>query len=131
MQNKKEAELAKFVLPAGVLDFFSITQIVQTETTLCIYLEENNQIPEEYSNDKLISKGFYEEGMVQDFPIRGKAVHLYVKRRRWLNESTGVYVCRNWDLVAKGTRMTQEFASFLKEIVRHQTNKCKKSGGIL
>lgn len=131
MQNKNDVDLAKFVLPAGVLEFFSITKILQTETILSIFLEENNEVPHEYINDKVISKGFYEEGMIQDFPIRGKAVHLYIKRRRWLNERTGLYVSRDWNLLAKGTRMTQEFASFLKEIIRHQTGKRPKPGGIL
>ncbi|MGL5262175.1 MAG: ISAon1 family transposase N-terminal region protein, partial [Bacteroides sp.] len=41
------------------------------------------------------------------------------KRRRWLNKSTGQLVQRDWSLVAKGTRLTAEFASFLKEINRY------------
>jgi len=31
-----------------------------------------------------------------------------------LNEDTGKYLSRDWTLVAKGTRMTQELATFLK-----------------
>ena len=30
----------------------------------------------------------------------------------------GQYISRNWQLVASGTSMTREFASFLKEICR-------------
>jgi hypothetical protein len=123
MQSKEGIDLANFVLPIGVLDYFTITNINQTEEDLCIYLDENNIIPQEYKNDKVISKGFYEESRIQDFPIRGKAVYLYVRRRRWFNETIGEYICRDWTLVANGTRMTQEFASFLKVISRYQANK--------
>ena len=33
-----------------------------------------------------------------------------------VNQTTEKVVARNWDLVAKGTRITSEFAAFLKEI---------------
>jgi hypothetical protein len=51
---------------------------------------------------------------VQDFQIRGHQVNLHVIRRRWLNENTDKIVFRNWNLVADGTRVTQEFEAFLK-----------------
>jgi len=108
-----ESELLSYILPEGLLDFFEVTQIEKTEV-LTIHLEEKNIIPVEYAGHKLTSKGFYEESTIQDFPIRKKACFLKVKRRRWLNEDTGNYVARDWKLVAKGTRMTQELASFLK-----------------
>jgi hypothetical protein len=122
-QNEELSNLANLVLPTGVLEFFSISKIIQSGETLNIYLNEKNIFPEEYKHDKLSSKGFYDEIKVQDFPIRGKSVFLFIKRRRWLNESTGNIVTRSWELVAKGTRMTQEFASFLKVISGYQTGK--------
>ncbi len=45
-------------------------------------------------------------------------MYLHIKRRRWTNKNTGEIVKRDWNLVAKETRMTQEFASFSKEINR-------------
>jgi len=75
-------------------------------------------MPQEYLNNKLTSKGFFEEVTIQDFPLRGYKVFLHVKRRRWLNEDTGQVVFRNWDVIAKGTRITKDFAAFLKEISR-------------
>lgn len=122
-QSEEWLSLAKVVLPGGILEYFSISNILQSEETLKIYLNEKNLIPTEYANDKLLSKGFYQEITVQDFPIRGKEVYLHIKRRRWLNESTGNIVIRNWDLVAKGTRMTKDFAAFLKVISRYQAGK--------
>ena len=43
-------------------------------------------------NLHLHSKGFFPEIEVQDFPIRGKAVYLRVKRRRWEDPETGQYL---------------------------------------
>ena len=51
---------------------------------------------------------------IEDFPLRGKPVLLYIKRRRWTLLSSGRIVKRDWKLVAKGIRITSEFASFLK-----------------
>lgn len=104
------------LLPTGMLEYFEITEVKENGNSVDIYLTELNIIPSEYKNDKLQSKGFYEEITINDFPIRGKRLLLHIKRRKWLNESTGDIVNRDWELVAKGTRMTQEFASFLKEL---------------
>ena len=116
--------LLKLFLPEGILNYFDITNIIKEENCYRIYLEENNLLPTEpeYSTSKLTSKGFYEESTIQDFPIRGKATYLHIRRRRWLNETTGDYVCRDWEVVAKGTRITQEFATFLKEFIRHNAS---------
>jgi len=118
--EKQSEELLGLLLPTGLLEYFSVKKVLRLDEEIQIYLEEQNVIPDEYVHDKVISKGFYEEIKVQDFPIRGKAVYLFIKRRRWLNESTGEIVFRNWELVAKGTRITQEFASFLKVISGYQ-----------
>ena len=100
------------LLPTGMLEYFEITEVKENGNSVDIYLTELNIIPSEYKNDKLQSKGFYEEITINDFPIRGKRLLLHIKRRKWLNESTGDIVNRDWESVAKGTRMTQEFASF-------------------
>ena len=117
---KEGLDIAQFVLPQGLLDYFIIKDVKQYQQELQIYLEEKYVALQEYKNAKLSSKGFFEEIKVQDFPIRGREVYLFIKRRRWLNEDTGAIVCRNWELVAQGTRMTKEFALFLKVINRYQ-----------
>lgn len=119
----KSQNIAHLLLPEGVLDYFVLYRYSETEKELHFCLEEKNQAPEEYKNDKLISKGFFDEITVQDFPIRGRAVYLHIKRRRWTNQQTGDIVFRNWDMVARGTRMTKEFASFLKAITGYQAGK--------
>jgi hypothetical protein len=62
------------------------------------------------------AKGFSPEITVEDFPLRGKSVLLHIKRRRWTIVDTGKIIKRDWQLVVKGTRITSEFASFLKGI---------------
>ena len=64
----------------------------------------------------LESKGFYDPVIVRDFPLRGKKVFLNIRRRRWLLKKHNEYISRNWRMVAEGTRMTQDFASFLKKL---------------
>jgi hypothetical protein len=111
--------LVDLVLPPEVKTYFRLTSHKSDEESLHLYLEELNNIPEEYLGQQLESKGFYEESTLQDFPIRGRNVFLHVKRRRWMNHSTGKVVQRNWKLVAKGTRITKDFAAFLKEVSRY------------
>ena len=113
----KERELAELLLPDGILRYFKVSDVVKKDKEYIIVLEELNVHPEQYKGQKLTSKGFYEPITIQDFPLRGKACFLKVKRRRWLNEDTGQIVMRDWDIVAKGTRMTRDFAIFLKGII--------------
>lgn len=108
------------LLPEIIVEYFELTSYQKEKEILHLYLKEINSIPKEYRNSKLSSKGFFDEITVQDFPIRGHQVYLHITRRRWLNEDTGKVVFRDWNLIADETRVTQEFASFLKEINRFQ-----------
>lgn len=119
-EKQENSSLISAVLPQGMLEYFTVNKVEPLSDIINIYLEEKNIIPEEYKTDKLSSKGFYDEIKVQDFPIRGKDVFLLIKRRRWVNETQGTIVMRDWELIAKGTRMTKEFAAFLKVISRYQ-----------
>lgn len=114
----KEQELYSLLLPEGLLEYFIVTKAEKKPEVYILHIEEKNIPPDKYSNDKIISKGFYEPISIQDFPLRGKACYLKVKRRRWINKDTGEIIIRDWDIVAKGTRMTSEFAAFLKAINR-------------
>lgn len=106
------------LLPDGTLDYFDVVNVIEDSTQIVIYIEEKNIVPVEFSDRDTESKGFFEPTIVQDFPIRGKQVFLNVRRRRWFLKSDGKYISRNWKLVASGTSMTREFASFLKDICR-------------
>lgn len=109
-------DLLKLVLPEMLLEHFDLVKSFKEEEQLKLYFEEKNTLPQEIVGRDLVSKGFHKEVIIQDFPLRGRFVFLYVKRRRWTDKETGEIVQRDWNIVSKGTRMTTEFASFLKEI---------------
>ena len=109
--------LVQYVLPEEIFQYFEIIKIEEQGKELHIYLDEIPEIPESFSSFKLSSKGFHEESVIKDFPIRNKACLLHVRRRRWLNEETNKVVSREWDLTADGTRYTQDFATFLKGLI--------------
>jgi hypothetical protein len=108
--------IANLLLPEVLMKYFDLTNHEIKEDEIHFYFTELNNTPEAFKDVKLHSKGFFPEATVQDFPIRGKNVFLHIIRRRWLNETTGKVVTRDWQLVAKGTRITSEFATFLKEL---------------
>ena len=128
MKNDLNTALLELILPQGILDYFDIVDFEQDKSgqyvydkTLTIFLEEKNAIPEEYKGFKYKSSGFMEPRLINDCPIRSMLVTLSVKRRRWDVEIDGQMkkVSRDWNIVAQGTRMSAEYAAFLKEISRH------------
>jgi hypothetical protein len=82
-------------------------------------LLKTRRIQQEETNRILVGNGFHDELTIQDFPLRGKTVFLHIKRRRWRDKQTGESVHRNWDLVAQGSRMTIDFAAFLKALSQY------------
>jgi hypothetical protein len=108
--------LVSLLLPEGILEYFDIVNSVNDKEGLSIYLEERNIPPVGYKAEDLESKGFFPEIRIQDFPIRNRKAFLCVKRRRWEVKASGQIISRDWKLVQAGTRMTKEFASFLKGI---------------
>ena len=113
--------LTDLIIPEGVSDYFTLKDFTKKDQRIDIYLEELNEVPQEYAKDQLLSKGFYPSITLQDFPMRGHDVYLHIKRRRWLHPGTGKTVHRDWSLVAKGTRITEDFAAFLKAIGRYES----------
>lgn len=108
--------LAQIVLPAQILDYFSIAGVEQTTSEIHIRLDE--KMNPELSNDiHFESKGFMEVVNVTDFPIRDHKVILRIRRRRWLDIRTGksFSIPIDLDVLAKGTRYSKEFGAFLKE----------------
>lgn len=110
-------QIVELLLPEGLLSFFDIVNVSKDkEGPIHIYLEERNTPPEEYKGEVLHSKGFLPDIEVQDFPLRGKKCYLHIKRRRWQVQATDELVQRDWKLVQSGTRLTAEFAAFLKGV---------------
>ena len=58
------------VLPAGITKYFEVVNHTMDSTSINLFLDELNLVPEEFENDKLESKGFYDSVTIQDFPLR-------------------------------------------------------------
>ena len=107
-------ELVSYVLPQEFVDYFELIDLQERGGALHLYLEECDEIPEEYKGLELYSNGFYAESTIKDFPLRDRKVVLHIRRRRWL-DAAGKSYSRQWELAAQGTRYSKEFAYFLKE----------------
>ena len=116
-----DTEMAKYFLPEDILKYFNISKIEELEDgaikgkRIQIDLEEINQIPEGYDSSQYESKGFTPAVLIQDFPIRGKAVYLLIRRRRWRNKKDKNEIIQNdYSIVAEGSKITKELSDFLK-----------------
>lgn len=115
-QQSQYKALVEAFLPQDLFQYFEITNVNITDKKIQVDLDELNNVPVSHKNVKLISKGFHSPVIIQDFPIRERAVFLHVRRRKWKEERTGKIISNNWDTMAKGTRFTKGFASFLKDV---------------
>jgi hypothetical protein len=108
-------------LPSGLLSQFAITDLKELgnvaikQMCLHIFLEELNILPFGYNPSDYESKGFYEPSVIQDFPIRGKAVYLIIKRRRWRSKlNPNETISSDCSFIAEGAKLTEELSAFLK-----------------
>jgi hypothetical protein len=113
------------ILPEGLLQHFTVTEVKKLGEVSSkkmffeIYLEENNHILGAYDKTHYESKGFTEVTL-QDFPIRGKAVYLKIRRRRWRHKENPNTIIRNdFSFVAEGSGFTKELSDFLKGTGRY------------
>ena len=113
----KPEQLLRAILPSVIVDNFDIDRFEKTDTRFDIWLDEKKvQMREDKKNSNVISYGFGEYHNIQDYPIRGRATWLHVRKRKWLDKTTGEIFSYNWDLSEyDGTQLNEEFALFLKE----------------
>ena len=110
--------LLSYLLPKELFDFFEYKSIIEGEKNkLHLYLDEKAIKPSEHSDKELVANGFDEPVYIQDFPIRDKAVYFIVRRRKWKDKQTGKIYSKKWDLTAKGSSYSKDFAAFLKGLL--------------
>ena len=109
--------LASFILPSELSAYFDVSDVHSEYNELHISLDEQPVVPSGYESWEVRSNGFFPEVLIRDFPIRDRKVFLHVRRRRWIVLSTNESTTRHLSLTAEGTRYTEEFASFLKEML--------------
>lgn len=115
-----EPSLISYLLPSELVSHFRITNVKELgdlrtkRMILEIYMEEHNVLPPGYSSSQYESKGFLSRSRIQDFPIRGKAVYLLIKRRRWRDKQTGEEIRSDYSFISQGSKLTKELSDFLK-----------------
>jgi len=115
-----ESSIIPHILPAQLLTHFSVTTVLELgdvgtkEIFLEIHLEENNELRSSFKSCDYESKGFSSSSRIQDFPLRGKAVYLQVKRRRWRHKTIRKDLLNDYTFLAEGTKLTKELSDFLK-----------------
>ncbi len=116
-----DKDVLRLFLPEGILDYFTITKVQELPNKkdkskdIHIYLEERNELRSVSNAQDYESKGYYSAKTVQDFPVRGKAVYLIIKRRRWRHkENHNNIVSNDYTLFAEGVKLTQELSDFFK-----------------
>ncbi len=107
--------------PKELLEHFDLVlahelgHVEAKEDFIEVIFEEKNTLPSGYTVSEYESKGFTDK-QIQDFPIRGRAVFLKVRRRIWRHKVTKKTISNDFTFMAEGSKFTQEMAAFLKEI---------------
>ena len=86
---------------------------------MTVFSTEKKVIPEQYKESVYKSSGFMEPRLIEDYPIRNMLVSLSIKRRKWdiLVDDHIIKVSRDWNtIITQATRISTEFAAFLKEL---------------
>lgn len=115
-----ENETLSLIFPKELLSHFEIVlahelgNIEAKEDFIEIVFEERNILPPGIDVSQYESKGFYSK-QIQDFPLRGKAVFLKIKRRVWRHKITKSSITNDFTFLAEGSKFTKELADFLKE----------------
>lgn len=115
-----ELSLIESILPEYILEHFTIVDfkkvgdISSKEMEFELHLDEKNIIHKEIDTTEYESKGFLPASRVQDFPIRGKALYLVFRRRRWRHKITKQEIHNDISFVAKGAKLTEDISDFLK-----------------
>ena len=114
-------DIIDLFLPKNLLKHFTTIEVLELcdikskEEIIEIHLEENNVLPDGYSSSKYESKGFYPSKRVQDFPVRGKALYLCIRRRVWREkQNPNITIISDYSFISEGSKLTIDISNFLK-----------------
>lgn len=117
-----EQDFISHFLPANILNYFVITDIKELgyikekQDSFYVYLEEKNELPQDFVASDYESKGFAKEKIIQDFPIRGRALFLVLRRRIWrLKSDKNKTIKKDFSFLTEGSNLSKELTDFLKE----------------
>lgn len=113
--------IANLVLPPEILEWFDVTDGYSDESSVRLTLTEKD-IPPLETSDQIVIDRKLQDITITDFPIRGKRTLLTFRRRYWKIEGQSKYLKRDIQLSFPGTKLSTEFAAFLKEDSGFKTN---------
>ena len=112
-ENDLLLQFMEMVFPKDLLRYFELTGFREEAVSekdrfgvesgeLIVSLEERDCFRNPIEGHTYRPNGFYEASKVRDFPLRDKKMTLLIKRRRWIDETTGKSVGNNYELAAEG-----------------------------
>ena len=115
--SMKQWQVLQTVFPSVLTENFEFTDYRDNGDSLEYWLEEREYMSrEDYKRGTVRPYGFTDYKTIQDFPIRGKAVYLYIRRRKWIDRSTGeIFTYAIDNLAEPGSKLSPEFVAFLKD----------------
>ncbi len=99
------------LLPEVIYDYFELVDTVVSDKDVHLFLDERHIPPKTAGYE---SKGFTEQSIIQDFPLRGKPVYLHIRRRKWLEKDTGKVNYKQLRPDTSGDSNYRRVRSFLK-----------------
>lgn len=113
----EQIDILRELLPPEIVDNFDIERFEKTAESFDIWFDEKKiQEETDAQNEDIISYGFGDYKAIQDFPLRGRFTRLHLRKRKWLNKSTGEIFSYSIDTSEyEGTRLNREFVVFLKD----------------
>lgn len=103
----------------NLVHYHKLGNVAKKTMELELHLEEKNILPNGYNSSEYESKGFLPSSRIQDFPIRGQAVYLVIRRGRWRHKITKKEIKNDYSFIAEGSKLTQELSDFLKDTNRY------------
>lgn len=77
----KQRQVLRTIFPEVITENFEFVDYQESAARLDYRLDERGYMyREDYKKETVREYGFTEERVIQDFPIRGKAVYLHVRR---------------------------------------------------
>lgn len=112
----KQWQVLRTIFPEFITENFEFVDYKESDNQLDYRLDERGYMSlEDYKKGTVREYGFTDERKIQDFPIRGKAVFLHVRRRKWRDTEDGSIFTYDYDMTEEGSRLPLEFVAFLKE----------------
>ena len=111
----KQWQVLRTIFPEIITENFEFVDYKESSDRLDYWLDERGYLSrEDYKKGTVREYGFTEETEIQDFSIRGKAVFLHVRRRKWRDSQDGDIFSYDYDLTEEGSHLTPQFVAFLK-----------------